>query len=206
MGTQGPHGPEARPMGRWPESGFLEHHGSRRRATFSRKTYKTIRKQKSIYYGLNRQYQKEEIENEFWMYDVKKSNIKEVAKLIKEYKLVGVFGNKSESGPRALGNRSLLYNPTDPGGQNKVNEVKKRESFRPFACSILEDKLNEYFITDIKKSPYMMYAIKSISDKIPAVLHVDHTCRLQTVSENDNKYFYEVIKSFEELQNDKGPG
>ena len=162
---------------------------------------KTIRKQKSIYYGLNRQYQKEEIENEFSMYDVKKSNIKEVAYLIKEYNLVGVFGNRSESGPRALGNRSLLYNPTDPTGRDKVNEVKKRESFRPFACSILEDKLNEYFSTDIKKSPYMMYAIKSISDKIPAVLHVDNTCRLQTVSENDNKYLYSVIKSFEELTN-----
>ena len=162
---------------------------------------KTIRKQKSIYYGLNRQYQKEEIENEFSMYDVKKSNIKEVAYLIKEYNLVGVFGNRSESGPRALGNRSLLYNPTDPSGQDKVNEVKKRESFRPFACSILEDKLNEYFSTDIKKSPYMMYALRSISDKIPAVLHVDNTCRLQTVSENDNKYLYNVIKSFEELTN-----
>ena len=162
---------------------------------------KTIRKQKSIYYGINRGYQKEEIENKLGMYNLKKSNIKEIAYLIKNHNLVGVFGNRSESGPRALGNRSLLYNPTDPSGQDKVNEVKKRESFRPFACSILEDKLNEYFSTDIKKSPYMMYAIKSISDKIPAVLHVDNTCRLQTVSENDNKYFYDLIKSFEKLTN-----
>ena len=162
---------------------------------------KTIRKQKSIYYGLNRKYQEEEIKNKFKTYDVKKSNIKEIAHLIKEHKLVGVFGNRSESGPRALGNRSLLYNPTDPSGQDKVNEVKKRESFRPFACSILEDKLHEYFNTTIKKSPYMMYAIKSMSDKIPAVLHIDNTCRLQTVSENDNKYFYDLIKSFEELTN-----
>ena len=162
---------------------------------------KTIRKQKSIYYGINRGYQKEEIENKLGMYNLKKSNIKEIAYLIKNHNLVGVFGNRSESGPRALGNRSLLYNPTDPSGQDKVNEVKKRESFRPFACSILEDKLNKYFSTDIKKSPYMMYAIKSISDKIPAVLHVDNTCRLQTVSENDNKYFYDLIKSFEKLTN-----
>ena len=162
---------------------------------------KTIRKQKSIYYGLKRKYQREEIENKFKTYDVKKSTIKEIAHLIKDYKLVGVFGNRSESGPRALGNRSLLYNPTDPSGQDKVNEVKKRESFRPFACSILEDKLHEYFNTTIKKSPYMMYAIKSMSDKIPAVLHIDNTCRLQTVSENDNKYFYDLIKSFEELTN-----
>ena len=82
-----------------------------------------------------------------------------------------------------------------------LNEVKNREPFRPFACSILEEKLKDYFDTDIKKSPYMMYAIKSKTKSIPAVLHVDDTCRLQTVSKKDNKYFYDLIKSFEDITN-----
>tara|TARA_B100001094_G_scaffold332431_1_gene404438 strand:+ start:2340 stop:3911 length:1572 start_codon:yes stop_codon:yes gene_type:complete len=161
----------------------------------------TIRKQKSVYYGINRDYTKKQIEDRFWMYDVKSANSNDIAKLIKENNLVGVYGSRSESGPRALGNRSLLYNPSDPKGQDKVNEVKNREPFRPFACSILEEKLKDYFDTDIKKSPYMMYAIKSKTKSIPAVLHVDDTCRLQTVSKKDNKYFYDLIKSFEDITN-----
>jgi len=157
----------------------------------------TIRPQKSVFYGFNRPWTEKNIEDCFWMYNVKKSNADEVAELIKDNNLIGVYGNRSESGPRALGNRSLIYNPTDPNGQDNVNKVKQRESFRPFACSILEDKLKDYFNTDMEKSPFMMYAIKTKSDKIPAVLHIDDTCRLQTVSEEDNKYFYDIIKCFE---------
>jgi carbamoyltransferase len=158
---------------------------------------KTIRKQKSLYNGFDYNYGDTEIKNIFKGYKIIISNEYEIAKLISENNLIGIYGNKSESGPRALGNRSLLFNPTVSNGQYLVNKIKKRESFRPFACSILQENVKEYF--DIDSSPFMMYAVKSKKLNIPAVLHIDNTCRLQTVSEDDNKYFYNIIKEFKNI-------
>jgi carbamoyltransferase len=157
----------------------------------------TIRKQKSLYYGLNYNYKDDEIENTFKNFKVVKSNTYEIAKLISENNLIGVYGNRSESGPRALGNRSLLYNPTCFDGQKNVNKIKKREFFRPFACSILIEDVKNYF--EIDSSPHMMYAVKSKNLNIPAVLHIDKTCRLQTVSKEDNEYLYNIIKDFKSI-------
>ena len=127
----------------------------------------------------------------------------EVAQLIKDRNIVTIFQGRSEAGPRALGNRSILYDPTDPNGKDFVNTVKGREWFRPFAASILKEHAKEWFdMKGLKETPYMMYALE-VSDEhigeIPAVTHVDGTCRIQTVSKLDNTSYYALIKEFYKL-------
>lgn len=124
----------------------------------------------------------------------------DVAKIIADKNIVAIFQGRSESGPRALGNRSILYDPRDPDGKDHVNKVKGREWFRPFAGSVLLEHANEWFDMDcLEESKFMMFAVDVNEDKrdlIPCITHVDGTCRVQTVSENDNKNFYDLIKSF----------
>ena len=107
---------------------------------------------------------------------------------------------KAEAGPRALGNRSLLLDPTLPGAKDLMNSIKKREEFRPFACSILEDEADTYFdMLNIKQSPYMMHAPQArelAKQKIPSLVHVDNTCRIQTINKNQNKVLYNLLKKF----------
>tara|TARA_E500000331_G_scaffold199206_1_gene191355 strand:- start:51 stop:1841 length:1791 start_codon:yes stop_codon:yes gene_type:complete len=127
----------------------------------------------------------------------------EVAQLIKDRNIVTIFQGRSEGGPRALGNRSILYDPTDPNGKDFVNTIKGREWFRPFAASILKEHAKEWFnMKGLKETPYMMYALE-VSDEhigdIPAVTHVDGTCRIQTVSKLDNTSYYALIKEFYKL-------
>ena len=102
-----------------------------------------------------------------------------------------------EWGPRALGNRSILADPRDANMKDVLNEkIKHRESFRPFAPSILEEYASEYFDIDIS-SPYMLFvAPVKKPDKIPAVTHVDGTGRLQTVSKLSNPLYYDLITEF----------
>lgn len=124
----------------------------------------------------------------------------DVAKLIKEGNIVTLFQGAAEAGPRALGNRSILFDPTDPDGKDKVNLVKGREWFRPFAASVLEEDAAEWFNMETKKeSSSMMYAFKGKTDKLPAVTHVDGTCRIQTVTRDQNTAFYELISAFKEI-------
>lgn len=138
---------------------------------------------------------------------ITKQNItyKEVAQLIADKNIVALFQGKSEAGHRALGNRSILYDPRDLNGKDHVNIVKKREWFRPFAASVMLEKANEWFdMAGLKESPYMMYALDIIKDKInliPCVSHVDNTCRAQTVSQSQNPHFYNLISAFNELTN-----
>ena len=130
-------------------------------------------------------------------------NTMQVAKLLKQQKIVAVFQGRSEAGPRALGNRSILYDPRDPDGKDRINQVKRRESFSPFAGSVLLPHAHKWFdMAGLDESPFMMYALDSLPhthDKIPAILHVDKTCRVQTVALKDNTNFYQLIDSFYQL-------
>jgi carbamoyltransferase len=129
----------------------------------------------------------------------------DVAKLIADGNIVTLFQGRSEGGPRALGNRSILFDPTVENGKDIVNEVKKREWFRPFAGSCLAEQANEWFdLAGRKESPYMMYAVdvlKDKQDKIPAITHVDGTCRVQTVTQEQNPHYYELISEFNKIKN-----
>jgi carbamoyltransferase len=126
------------------------------------------------------------------------------AKKISEGKIVGFFQGKMEWGPRALGSRSILCDPRKEEMKDILNRrIKNREPFRPFAPSILEEKVSEYFEKS-HLSPFMLFAYKvkkDKRDKIPAVTHVDGTGRLQTVSKKTNPLFWKVIKEFENLTN-----
>ena len=126
--------------------------------------------------------------------------LKKVAKLISEKNVIGWFQGRMEWGPRALGNRSILADPRFKDMKDILNEkIKHRESFRPFAPSILEEYVSDFFELDIP-SPYMLYVAKvKKPDLIPAVTHVDGTGRLQTVSNKSNKLYYDLISEFHKL-------
>jgi carbamoyltransferase len=123
--------------------------------------------------------------------------LKTTAKLISDANIVGWFQGKMEWGPRTLGNRSILADPRDPKMKDILNEkIKHRELFRPFAPSILEEYVSEYFELDIP-SPYMLLVAKiKKPEKIPAVTHVDGTGRLQTVSKHVNLLYHSLISEF----------
>ena len=123
--------------------------------------------------------------------------LKHTAKLISEQNIVGWFQGRVEWGPRALGDRSILADPRNGKMKDILNEkIKHRESFRPFAPSILEEYVPEYFELDIP-SPYMLLVAKiKKPDKIPAVTHVDGTGRLQSVSRKANPLYYDLINEF----------
>jgi carbamoyltransferase len=123
-----------------------------------------------------------------------------VAELISKQNIVCLFQGRSEAGPRALGNRSILFDPRVKDGKDIVNVVKKREWFRPFAGSILEQHADEWFdLAGLKSSPFMMYAMQAkekAKESFPSIVHVDGTCRIQTVNQKQNQHFYNLIESF----------
>tara|TARA_Y100000817_G_scaffold67765_1_gene51399 strand:- start:264 stop:1838 length:1575 start_codon:yes stop_codon:yes gene_type:complete len=123
--------------------------------------------------------------------------LKKTAKLISDGKIVGWYQGKMEWGPRALGCRSILADPREAQMKDILNEkIKHREAFRPFAPSILEEHVSDYFEID-RTSPYMlMVAPVKKPEDIPAVTHVDGTGRLQTVSRNANLLYYDLINEF----------
>ena len=123
--------------------------------------------------------------------------LEKTAKLISDENIVGWYQGKMEWGPRALGNRSILADPRSDTMKDTLNEkIKHRESFRPFAPSILEEYTSEYFDIDIP-SPYMLIVANvKQPEKIPAVTHVDGTGRLQTVSAESNSLYYDLISEF----------
>ncbi len=127
----------------------------------------------------------------------------EVAQLIKDRNIVSIFQGRPEAGPRALGNRSILYDPTDPNGKDFVNTVKGREWFRPFAGTVMKEHAEEWFdLRGMDETPFMMYAV-DLQDKavgeVPSITHVDGTCRIQTVTEEQNKHYYDLINEFYKL-------
>ncbi len=126
--------------------------------------------------------------------------LENTAKLISEQNVVGWFQGRVEWGPRALGNRSILGDARNAKMKDILNEkIKHRESFRPFAPSILEEHTFDYFDINIQ-SPFMLLVTKiKKPDKIPAVTHVDGTGRLQTVSKDANPLYYDLIEEFHKL-------
>ena len=126
----------------------------------------------------------------------------EVANRISKNQVIGWFKGRCEWGPRALGNRSILADARNPEIKDILNKkIKLRESFRPFAPAVLEEFANTYF--DINyPSPYMLNVVngkKIAKESVPAVVHVDNTCRVQTVSKSDNYHFYNLISEFNKL-------
>lgn len=125
------------------------------------------------------------------------SVIKEIAEYLAQGKIVGWYQGHGEIGPRALGNRSILMNPTIKNAKDILNtKVKKREWWRPYGASIMEED-KDYF--DIEYSPYMLYAARVLNDSIPAVTHIDGSCRHQTVNSKQNPTFYELLYEFKKL-------
>lgn len=150
---------------------------------------------------------------------------KRIAELLDEQKVIGLLEGRMEYGPRALGNRSIIGDPRSPEMQSKLNlKIKYRESFRPFAPSVLEESVDEYFELS-GKSPYMLLCadvqnarrmefcleeeiesskanllpvVNKARSDIPAVTHVDFSARIQTVSEEDNPVYYGILKAFQQ--------
>ncbi len=124
----------------------------------------------------------------------KTTNHEIVDYLIKN-KICGLARGPAEFGPRALGNRSLIADPRDPTIKDRVNEIKNRESFRPFAPAILEEHANDYFVMPSSKSPYMQFVVQCRNPNLfPAIVHVDGTSRVQTVGKNDNPEFRKLLE------------
>ena len=113
--------------------------------------------------------------------------------------IVGVANGRAEFGPRALGNRSLLADPRGSEIKDKVNAIKRRQKFRPFAPSVLEEHAHEIFDMPVRKSQFMQFTAPcKFPEKYPAICHVDNTSRVQTVSKEDNPGYYRLIQRFYE--------
>jgi len=144
---------------------------------------------------------------------------KTIANLIADGKIVGHMAGRMEYGPRALGNRSILGNPCGIETQHVINQkIKYRESFRPFAPSVLEESIEDFFDMD-RSNPYMLFTAPIREDKripqnwdrrqdifdqldysrssVPAITHVDYSARLQSVRREDNPRYHEIIQAFE---------
>ena len=156
---------------------------------------------------------------EFEKYDEYEELAKKVADLIAQGNVVGWMQGRMEWGPRALGNRSILADARNPEMQKKLNlKIKQREGFRPFAPSVLEEDVSEYF--EIKTlSPYMLFTtpvakkrrkplpsqdlplfekLYTSRSDIPAVTHLDYSARIQTVSKETNEKYWKLINFFKE--------
>ena len=148
------------------------------------------------------------------LYEIKEKNLKykkfdsineltkHAAKVISESNVVGWYQGRSEWGSRALGNRSILANPAHKNMKDIINsKIKKRESFRPFAPSVLEDDVTKFFECDIR-SEFMNHIVKFKNewcDIFPSVCHVDNTARLQTVNKDNNSLFYQLISELKKI-------
>jgi len=127
----------------------------------------------------------------------------DAAKDLIDNKVIGWFQGRMEFGPRALGNRSILANPTTPDIKATVNQkIKFREGFRPFGASVLEEDFKNYFQSKSSDAPFMtkVFDVKPEYIKIlEGVTHADGTCRIQTVNQNQNMLFYELLTNFKKL-------
>jgi len=133
-------------------------------------------------------------------YEGIKTSILNIANLLYQDKSVAVYSGLAESGQRALGNRSILFNALNPNAKDIVNKIKRREWYRPFACVVLEEDSNIYFdMGKVKSSPFMTICFpvrEKYVKMLSGVTHIDKTCRIQTVS---NGYLYELLQEFKKL-------
>jgi carbamoyltransferase len=128
-------------------------------------------------------------------------NTRAIANLISENKVIGIFYGPSEIGPRALGHRSIIANVSFAENWERVNKIKGRETWRPFAPVVLAERLHDFFEGGPEISPFMLfnYRVKfQERSKFPAVTHFDWTSRVQTVSEGDEP-FYSILKNLESM-------
>ena len=122
--------------------------------------------------------------------------VNEIVKTILKTGIAPVANGRAEYGPRALGNRSILADPRDPNIKDKVNKIKQRELFRPFAPVVMEEHASEWFDMNYA-SPYMQYTPKCLKPElIPSVVHADGTSRVQTVNKEQHPGLYEVLQKF----------
>lgn len=131
-------------------------------------------------------------------YGAQKTNYSELASLLKEGKIIGILQNSSEIGPRALGNRSIICDPCFKNMKDKLNKIKQREWFRPFAPVVRYEDRDKYFHFDFD-SPYMSFAPivrEEWREQLQAITHVDNTARVQTVKREDHEFFYELLTEF----------
>lgn len=144
-----------------------------------------------------------ETNKEFVSYKSHKNISQKTATLLSQGKVVGWFQGKSEFGPRALGNRSILADARDSKMRIKLNEIKDREWFRPVAPSVTEKKAKVFFDIHLP-SKYMLLIGKVRQAKkylIPAVTHIDDSARVQTVNKRDNSKYFKLLKEFEKITN-----
>jgi carbamoyltransferase len=124
----------------------------------------------------------------------------EIAQRLAKGQVIGWFQGRMEYGPRALGSRSILADPRHPEMRDRINAmVKKREAFRPFAPSVVEEKMREHFDID-HPSPFMIETCQVISSlDLPAITHVDGSARIQSVNSEVNPLYADLIREFEKL-------
>lgn len=119
-----------------------------------------------------------------------------ISEFLKDQKTVAVFNGLAESGPRALGNRSILFDARNVDAKNIVNKIKRREWYRPFAAMVLEEDFQKHFETlGLTKSEFMTVSFTVTDKNIPGVTHVDSSCRVQTVSA-DIPHIYKLLQEF----------
>ncbi len=130
------------------------------------------------------------------------SIVVDAARLIAESNVIGWFYGGAEYGPRALGNRSILCDARNPDMRDIANKkVKHREPWRPFAASVLKENMTEWFELE-QESPFMLIAanvVESKKQQIPSVVHVDGTCRIQSVTKDANGRYYELLSEFNKI-------
>lgn len=160
---------------------------------------------------LGSSFDNDEVENALKKYQLKykrfnkETLITKTAKLLSKGKIIGWFQGKCEYGPRALGNRSILCKTNPKSMKAKMNYIKKREQFRPFAGSILQSEVYKYFeVPEVGHwSPFMVFCFKIKKEKrddLKAIVHIDGTCRIQTVDKTNGRYF-KLIKKFYQITN-----
>ena len=127
-------------------------------------------------------------------------DVNEAVDLILQQKPLVIFQGSSEWGPRALCNRSILFDPRNKSAKDIVNEFKQREWWRPLAASVLLEHAHDWFdLATLKESPYMTFAVGAKKKAIkytPSIVHLDNSCRIQTVTSEQNKNYYDLINVF----------